>query len=160
MVSILYIGVERKKRVRKMGYALFTARKLSLTARVNSLNARLMAVSNQQMALADQIYAAQSSNNLQNAYAQKDAISTFSAAIAGGTDYSVAFADYQTSLSDINLSSTESNMSIAALKSQENALDMERETLQTQLNAASQELENVKKAEEQAIKNATVKYVG
>ena len=37
---------------------------------------------------------------------------------------------------------------------------MQRETLETQLNAASQELEQVKKAEESAIKNATPKYVG
>ena len=144
-----------------MGYALFTARKLALTARVNSLNAQLMQVSNEQMALADQITAKQNANNLQAAYNTMNAASVFSQAYGGNMDnFGMALTNYQTTMAQNMVSQTESNMSIAGLQSQENALDMKRETLQTQLNAATQELENVKKAEEEAIKHATVKYVG
>ena len=143
-----------------MGYALFTARKLALTARVNSLNARLMAIANQQNALTQQIYLNQNGANMQSAIAQQQQASLFSSNISNGMDYGQAYANYQSSMAQNMITSTENNMSINALKSQENALDMERETLTTQLNAASQELEQVKKAEEQAIKNSTVKYVG
>ena len=143
-----------------MGYALFTARKLALTARVNSLNARLMAIANQQNALTEQIYLNQTGSNMQSAIAQQQQASLFSANISDGMDYGQAYASYQSGMAQNMITSTENNMSISALKSQENALDMERETLTTELNAATQELENVKKAEEQAIKNSTVKYVG
>ena len=47
-----------------------------------------------------------------------------------------------------------------SLKNEDNALDSQISQIQTQLNAQSQELENVKKAEESGIKNSTVKYVG
>ena len=52
-----------------------------------------------------------------------------------------------------------SNIEITNLQSKVNALDTTREALETQLNAASNELQQVEKAEESAIKNATPQYV-
>ena len=98
---------------------------------------------------------------MQSAYNTMQAASVFSQAYGGNADnFGMALTNYQTTMAQNMMSQTENNMSIAGLQSQENALDLKRETLQTQLNAATQELENVKKAEEEAIKHATVKYVG
>ena len=141
-----------------MGYALFTARKLTLTARVNDLNAQLMSISNQQTAIANKISATQNTVNYRNVNSQSKAAQDFAAAIAGGQDYTVAFADYQTALSDISLLSTENDMSINILKAKENALDMQRNSIQTMLTAATNELESVKSAEEKAIKNSIIKF--
>lgn len=152
----------------EMGYALFTARKLALTARVNQLNAQLMSISQQQMDLANQISSKQSANNLRTAMANSQALSIFkenlSSISEGDEGYQGKFADFQADynqkMAQNTISSTMEDADIQQLSQQDNALDMQRETLETQLNAAQQELEQVKKTEESAIKNATPKYVG
>jgi len=68
--------------------------------------------------------------------------------------------NYQNSMAQNTLSSTQNNFKVNSLKNEDNALDSQISQIQTQLNAQSQELENVKKAEESGIKNSTVKYVG
>jgi len=163
--KILYKDVEREKTKRefgerKMGYALFTARKLALTARVNNLNSQLMQLQNQKTQLTNQIANNQNMANLQAATQQQQLASIFSTNIQSGMDYSQALVNYQNSMAQISLTSTQNNMSITALQSQDNVLDTQIGQLQTQLNATSQELESVKKAEESSIKNSTVKYVG
>ena len=151
-----------------MGYALFTARKLSVTARVNQLNAQLMSISQQQQDLANQISNKQQANNMRTASANMAALNIFQNSMSGvdsnSSDYQSTFdtaqMTYNKAMAQNTVDSTMSDAEIQQLSQQDNALDMQRETLETQLNAASQELEQVKKAEESAIKNATPKYVG
>jgi len=141
-----------------MGYAKLTARKEVLQARVNSLNSELMQISNQQNALTNQISQNQNMANMRSAYNQLQASSLFSSNVNGGMEYSQAMLQYQNSMAENTLTSTTNNLSLSATQSQENALDTRREQVQTKLTAATNELENVKKAEEQGIKNSTVKY--
>ena len=152
----------------EMGYALFTARKLALTARVNQLNAQLMSISQQQMDLANQISNKQQANNMRTASANMAALNIFQNTMGGvdssSSDYQKTFdtaqMTYNKAMAQNTVDSTMSDAEIQQLSQQDNALDMQRETLETQLNAAQQELEQVKKTEESAIKNATPKYVG
>lgn len=138
-----------------MGYALFTARKLALQSRVNNLNAQLMAISNQQNALTDQITNKQMMSDLRSANAAANAYSIFQS--SGQSDKDTA--TLQSTLAQNEKAKTMSNIEITNLQSKVNALDTTREALETQLNAASNELQQVEKAEESAIKNATPKYV-
>lgn len=138
-----------------MGYALFTARKLALQSRVNNLNAQLMAISNQQNALTDQITNKQMMSDLRSANAAANAYSIFQS--SGQSDKDTA--TLQSTLAQNEKTKTMSNIEITNLQSKVNALDTTREALETQLNAASNELQQVEKAEESAIKNATPQYV-
>ena len=138
-----------------MGYALFTARKLALQSRVNNLNAQLMAISNQQNALTDQITNKQMMSDLRSANATANAYSIFQG--SGQSDKDTA--TLQSTLAQNEKTKTMSNIEITNLQSKVNALDTTREALETQLNAASNELQQVEKAEESAIKNATPQYV-
>ena len=138
-----------------MGYALFTARKLALQSRVNNLNAQLMAISNQQNALTDQITNKQMMSDLRSANAAANAYSIFQS--SGQSDKDTA--TLQSTLAQNEKAKTMSNIEITNLQSKVNALDTTREAFETQLNAASNELQQVEKAEESAIKNATPQYV-
>ena len=138
-----------------MGYALFTARKLALQSRVNNLNAQLMAISNQQNALTDQITNKQMMSDLRSANAAANAYSIFQS--SGQSDKDTA--TLQSTLAQNEKAKTMSNIEITNLQSKVNALDTTREALETQLNAASNELQQVEKTEESAIKNATPQYV-
>ena len=159
--EILYIGVERLKiGERKMGYGLFTARKTSLQSNINSLNSKLMQLQNKKTSLTNQIANEQNMYNMQSAYNQQQYTSVFSNSLQIGMDYSQAMVNYQNSMAQNTLSSTQNNFKVNSLKNEDNALDSQISQIQTQLNAQSQELENVKKAEESGIKNSTVKYVG
>lgn len=141
-----------------MGYALFCARKLSLTARVNSLNAQLMIISNQQMRLADQAAAKENAANLKANSQKMKAIQTYKSALDGAADSAAAQNEYQEALANIDKESMMTDLDIQGLKMQENALDLRRKSLETQLQAAQEEMKAVEKAEENAIKDATPKY--
>lgn len=143
-----------------MGYALFTARKLSLQSRVNSLNAQLMAISNQQNALTDQSTALQMASDLRSANAQSKAYSIFQDGIKAGGDETTLQAALQNTLASNTKATTLSNIDIQKLSAKEKALDTTRQSLETQLQAAQAELEQVKKTEQSAIKSATPQYVG
>jgi len=138
-----------------MGYALFTARKLSLQTRVNQLNAQLMSISNQQDALTTQITNKQMAANLRIANANANAYSIFANSSQSANDS----ATLQNTLAQNELATTMSNIDIQNLQSKVDALDTTRQSLQTQLNAASNELSQVEKTEESAIKSATPKYI-
>lgn len=143
-----------------MGYALFFARKLSLTARVNGLNAQLMSISQQQMDLTNKISAKQNAANLRTAVANNNAASIYTKALKNGGDTQAAEANYNEAVSSNDLQNAIDNVEINNLNQQQTALDTQRKTLETQLNAAQNELSQVEKAEESAIKNSTAKYVG
>ena len=114
-----------------------------------------MAISNQQNALTDQITNKQMMSDLRSANATANAYSIFQS--SGQSDSDTA--TLQSTLAQNEKTNTMSNIEITNLQSKVNALDTTREALQTQLNAASNELQQVEKAEESAIKNATPKYV-
>ena len=143
-----------------MGYALFFARKLSLTARVNGLNAQLMSISQQQMDLTNKISAKQNAANLRTAVANNNAASIYTKDLKSGGDTKAAEANYNEAVSSNDLQNAIDNVEINNLNQQQTALDTQRKTLETQLNAAQNELSQVEKAEESAIKNSTAKYVG
>ena len=138
-----------------MGYALFTARKLSLQTRVNQLNAQLMAISNQQDALTQKITNKQIETNLKIANSNTKAYSIFASSSQSTADST----KLNKTLSDNELASTLSNVEIQGLQAKVDVLDTTRQSLQTQLTAAQNELSQVEKTEESAIKNATPKYV-
>ena len=144
----------------EMGYALFTARKMSLTARVNQMNAQLMSISQKQMDLANQISTKQNASNLRVADANKQAYSVFEQGLASGQDSKTLEATLNKTLADNSMLTAMTDAQINQLAEQQNILDMQRKNLETQLNAAQQELQSVEKAEESAIKSATPGYVG
>lgn len=153
-----------------MGYALFTARKLSLTSRVNQMNAQLMKISQQQQNLTNEISKREQANNLATTSKNRQALSVFQEAVSGldasgdSSVYNQAFTEaqntYNSALSQNTVDGMMSDAEIDSLRDQDTMLDLQRETLETQLTAAQQELESVKKAEESAIKSATPAYVG
>ena len=61
-------------------------------------------------------------------------------------------------MKEAELKQTQTNTQIQQLNQKQTLLDQERQRLQTQLNAYSNELSNVEKAEESAIKNSTPKF--
>ena len=153
----------------EMGYALFTARKMSLTARVNQMNAQLMSISQKQMDLANQISTKQNASNLRVANANQQAYSVFKQELekaynSGSENSSDTAKTLEATLNETlaknSILTAMSDAEISQLSEQQNILDMQRENLETQLNAAQQELQAVEKAEESAIKNATPGYVG
>ena len=141
-----------------MGYALFFARKLSLTARVNQMNAQLMMVSNEQMRLTDQIASKQQAANMANNNKKLSAISDYKSALDKGTDEAKAKAAYEEAMAKSDNDKTTSDLDIMGLQMKVDSLDLRRKYLETQLNVAQQELESVEKAEENAIKASTPKY--
>lgn len=134
-----------------MGYALFTARKLSLQARVNQLNAQLMVVSNQQDSLTQQITNKQMKTNLETAEVNANLYAKYA-------KKEIDESSLNEQLSARELEATMSNLEIQKLQSKVDALDTARESYETLLTAAQQELSSVEKAEESGIKGATPKY--
>ena len=143
-----------------MGYALFTARKLSLTTRVNQMNAQLMSLSQRQMDLANQIATKESANALRTNSANAQAYSVFAAAVQGGGDTTQAQAALNKTLSDNSSKTAMDDAEIQQLEAKQTQIDLQRKNLEAQLNAAQQELESVEKAEQSAIKSSTPGYVG
>jgi len=143
-----------------MGYALFTARKLSLTTRVNQMNAQLMSLSQRQMDLANQIATKESANALRTNSANAQAYSVFAAAVESGGDTTQAQAALNKTLSDNSSKTAMDDAEIQQLEAKQTQIDLQRENLETQLNAAQQELQAVEKAEQSAIKSSTPGYVG
>ena len=153
-----------------MGYALFTARKLSLTTRINTCNANLTINSEKANALSNSIFAKQQKAALELSTANQNAYSIFEKTIKdaeeknSGNDDAINNAmikaqyTLQKAMSAASQKQSMSNIEIQQLSQQQNLLDQERQSLQTQLTAYQNELTNVEKAEETAIKNSTPKF--
>ena len=143
-----------------MGYALFTARKLSLTSKVNQMNAQLMSISQRQMDIANQIATKESANALRTSATNAQAYSVFEASIKNGDDATQAQATLDKSLADNAAKTTLYDVEIQQLEARQTQIDLNKQNLETQLTAAQKELEAAEKAEESAIKNSTPSYVG
>ena len=154
----------------KMGYALFTARKLSLSTRINMCNANLTSNTEKTYALSNSIFTQQSKAALELTTASQNAYSVYEKAVSDaneknkGNDAAIdtavnaAEAVLQKALKAAELKQTMTNVEIQKLNQKQTILDQERQRLQTQLTAYQNELTNVEKAEESAIKNATPKF--
>lgn len=150
-----------------MGYALFTARKLSLTARLNACNAQLMLNADKANTITNSIFQQQSAINLQSSTQSQAAYQEYADIISSSQeqdDYDkvarTAKANLDAKLSSISLFTQMNDVQIQKLNQQQNLLDLERQRLETQLNAYQSELEKVEKAEETAIKNSAPKFGG
>ena len=167
-----------------MGYALFTARKLSVNSRLNLCNAQIMSNSERANALTARISALQSQSSLDKTTASKNAYTEYSKAIqsasatyqavldnASATDQQKsdakdAFNTAQTkaqgilneATADIDAKSAMTDIEIQDLNIQQTQLDAQKKTLETQLSSYSNELDGVEKAEEDAVKKAAPKF--
>ena len=153
-----------------MGYALFTARKLSVSTRLNMCNANLACNTEKTYSLSNSIFVQQSKRDLELSTATQNAYSVYEKAVTDannkyGSDTekinaatSQAESVLQKALKEAELKQTQTNTQIQQLNQKQTLLDQERQRLQTQLNAYSNELSNVEKAEESAIKNSTPKF--
>ena len=153
-----------------MGYALFTARKLSISTRLNMCNANLACNTEKTYSLSHSIFVQQSKRDLELSTATQNAYSVYEKAVTDanskyGSDTekinaatSQAESVLQKALKEAELKQTQTNTQIQQLNQKQTLLDQERQRLQTQLNAYSNELSNVEKAEESAIKNSTPKF--
>ena len=153
-----------------MGYALFTARKLSVSTRLNMCNTNLACNTEKAYSLSNSIFVKQSKRDLelttatQNAYAvYEKAVSDANSTYEGNTEkinaaVTAADAVLQKALKEAEFKQTQSNTEIQQLNQKQTLLDQERQRLETQLNAYTNELSNVEKAEESAIKNSAPKF--
>ncbi len=165
-----------------MGYAIFAARKLSLTNRLNQLNFRIMQLSQQQMTLSQAAgdrqrylsYTKNVFNNMTNA-AVNNFLTEQKAQFEkqygqNGINDPAAFSNAMNNMwSQINLFSNTINQSNQALdlsasyemgkiKNIENQIELERKTLETQAKAVETELKQVEEAENKAIERSAPKF--
>lgn len=144
-----------------MGYALFTARKMSLQAKVNDYNAKLMQISNQEDRLTNQTSAAQQQTNLVNGIANGiGTVGTIAGLIFGGVAGAQAGGTIGSFLGKgiSNGASAKQEAQQQRIAQQQKMLDTEKQRINTLLTKAQKELESVEKAEESAIGSATPKY--
>ena len=137
-----------------MGYALFTARKMSLQAKVNQYNLQLTKLSNQETQLANEAALRQKATNaVDKAQSVGSLVGSFFGPVGNIVSGVANFA-----IDSVQNKADEAYQTELAAKQQQ--IDTEKQRLTTLLNAASNELQQVEKAEEQSIKNATPSYVG
>nr|MCR5260956.1 hypothetical protein [Candidatus Gastranaerophilales bacterium] len=128
-----------------MGYALFTARKMSLQAKVNDYNAKLMQLSNEETRLANKTAARQ---QVMNAIDNGQNTGSFLAKLLGGTSGSLISTGANFLIDGMQSKSDDAYA--AQMNAKQKQIDTEKQRLTTLLNAAQQELQQVEKAEESA----------
>lgn len=141
-----------------MGYALFTARKMSLQAKVNQYNLKLMQLANKETELTNKTTLRQTLNNsIDKAQSTANLACNIGDLFTGGATSAVAgVANF--AIDTIQNKSDEAYQTKIAAEQQK--IDTEKQRLNTLLNAAQNELQQVEKAEQSAIKSATPQYVG
>ncbi len=160
-----------------MGYAIFTVRKLALRSRINMANAQLMILSQRQMNLATQktqtqvdqsnasaASALESANKRLSAlskYVNKDGslkegstldTEGFSTALQAAT-LSTDVLDAQSKVNDVQYEDK-----ISQISAQENAIEIQKKALETEVQVYQAEYEMVEKAETAEIKDSAPKY--
>lgn len=153
-----------------MGYALFTARKMSLKSKVNQYNLQLMQIANKETELTQKTARLQKRNNRIDAAQNKgSAVAKIGGTVLGGVFGGILGAGIGSSLGEgfgdfANCAIDKGQQAYTEyqeteLARQQQELDTEKQRLNTLLNAAQNELQKVEEAEESAIKSATPKYV-
>ena len=160
-----------------MGYALFTARKMSLQAKVNQYNLKLMQIANKENELTNKTAARQAVNNAidngQNtAKTAGSTLGTIAGGVVGGLIGGIPGALLGSTLGssagevvDLVNSGVDAGQNKAELAYQteiaaeQQKLDTEKQRINTLLTAAQKELTDVEKLEQTAIQNSSPKYV-
>lgn len=153
-----------------MGYALFTARKMSLQAKINDYSLKLSQISNEQDKLTQQIAAKQQQTNTLTSIGNSlGSIGSVGGAIVGGILGGIPGASALSGLGGglgsiagkgiSNGATASQNMQQAQLSAKEKQLDTEKQRIDTLLKKAQQELTSVEQSEEKAIGSATPKYL-
>ena len=137
-----------------MGYALFTARKMSLQSKVNQYNLQLMKLSNEETKLSQQTALRQQVNNSVDS---AQSVGSLAAGLFGGGAGSLVSGVANFAIDRVQSKADEAYQTQLAAKQQ--AIDTEKQRLTTLLNAAQAELQNVEKAEGEAIKSSAPQYV-
>lgn len=149
-----------------MGYAIFAARKLMLTSRISNLNFRIMCLSQKQQSLADQ------SSMMQQMIGSSMGGSMFGNMFGMGNMFGIGnmlgmgnmFNQLQNNEDFKNYWGLAQQMqaygqaNLYAVNQQEKQIEMEMKRLETQLSAATKELEKVEQAEEKQIDRSAPKY--
>ena len=149
-----------------MGYAIFAARKLSLTNRLNQLNFRIMQLSQQQQTLSqtagdmERVLSMQYSffNNMgqlamNNMFMQQQTGQKMDPSIFSQVMQQVQQMYMMNSYMDWQASSA-----MRQVKDRENLIELERKTLETQAKAVQTELQKVEEAEDKAIERSAPKF--
>lgn len=158
-----------------MGYAIFAARKLMLTSRISNLNFRIMCLSQKQQSLADQ------SSMMQQMIGSSMGGSMFGNMFGnmfgmGGNMFGMGNMygnmgyignmfnmlknnqDFQKYLAISQEMQAYGRANLYAVNQQEKQIEMQMKRLETQLSAATKELEKVEQAEDKQIERSAPKY--
>ena len=153
-----------------MGYALFTARKMSLQAKVNQYNLQLMKISDKENQLTQKTAALQQRNNKIDAAQNKASMfakigGTLVGAVFGGIGGAMVGSELGGGFGKVANAAVDKGQQAYTeyqqneLSRQQTELDTEKQRINTLLTKAQYELQQVEKSEESAIKSATPKYV-
>lgn len=153
-----------------MGYALFTARKLSLQAKVNNYNLQLTKIQNEQDKLTQKIARQQGKNDAIDAAQTKGkgagsviggvlgfALGGVVGSAIGSTIGKIGGSIVNAAIDKRQEKDTENSQENLAIQQQK--LDREKGRIETLLKAADTELHKVEDAETKAIERSTAKYV-
>lgn len=167
-----------------MGYAIFTARKLMLTNRKNQLEFRIMQLCQQQQTLANNAanleramanYKSMFQNignifQMQNQMKQNAQLAQYQngnldssqlpsllQGIAAGANFMATAEGMAINLFSQNLDAI-NNSKLQQIKNMESNIELQRKSLETQLNATTKELEAVEKQEDKEIERSAPKF--
>lgn len=142
-----------------MGYAIMSARKIMLTNRINTLNFQIMCLSETQTALSNVMNNYQRQMNMFDQFnSNMMSLATMSGVMGmfGGNCNGNKVQDFISHAYQSNFLPMFDKY--ATVNMIESDVETQKKQLETQLQAATKELEAVEKSEEQAIGRATPKY--
>ena len=140
-------------------YAIFSIRKLTATSRLNAAQVQLMKLDDQQYAIATQklnLQSELSGERISNA--QK--LSEMYSSLAEASDKDAAKAEISAEEQKQKEAEEKINQQTYSLAAQENAIELQKKALETQITKWSKELEVIEKAEADGIERANPKYSG
>ena len=136
-----------------MGYALFTARKMSLQAKVNNYNYKLMQLENEKTKLTNKIMDKQMRNNAIDSAQNMGSVAAtlFGGGIGSGVSGIInkVIDKKQDQVAQVE---------DAALVAKQQQIDTMKQKYETLLKQAETELQKVEQAEDKAIERSTPKY--
>lgn len=142
-------------------YAIFSIRKLTATSRLNAAQVQLMMLDDQQYAIATQKLDLQSELSAKRqASAEKQASMYEHLADASDGEKDSINAEIAAAQKDAAAEEEVINQKTYALAKSENAIEVQKKALETQITKWSKELEQIEKAEADGIERANPKYSG
>ena len=137
-------------------YAIFSIRKLTATSRLNMAQIQLMDLDDQQYSLVTQKL------NIENEQAQKQiqVASKLSKLYENAGDGEVNENEVKQLEQELTKSTAQATQKKNAIAYQENAIELQKKSLETVITKWTKELEVIEKAEEAGIERANPKYTG